>query len=55
MMRITCLSMAGLLTLPLLGAIQEPIGIEGGPVSVTPGWEWGVREYLGVPFAAPAA
>ncbi len=52
-MRITCLSLAGLLALPLLGAIQEPIKIEGGLISGTPGWGWGIREYLGIPFAAP--
>src|SRR5947209_7312130 len=54
-MRITGLSLAGLLALPLLGAIQEPIKIEGGLISGTPGWGWGIREYLGIPFAAPPA
>ena len=52
-MRITFLSLAGLLTLPLFGAIQEPVKIEGGLIAGTPGWGWGVREYLGIPFAAP--
>lgn len=52
-MRITWVSLAGLLALPLFGAIQEPIKVEGGLISGTPGWGWGVREYLGVPFAAP--
>src|ERR1051326_8305981 len=52
-MRITCFTLAGLLALPLLGAIQEPIKVEGGLISGTPGWGWGVREYLGIPFAAP--
>ncbi|HTS24485.1 MAG TPA: carboxylesterase family protein [Bryobacteraceae bacterium] len=52
-MRITCLSLAGILAFPLLGAIQEPIKVEGGLISGTPGWGWGVREYLGIPFAAP--
>ncbi len=41
------------MSLPLLGAIQEPIRTEGGLISGTPGWAWGVREYLGIPFAAP--
>lgn len=52
-MRTTCLSIAGMLMLPLFGAIQEPIRIEGGLISGTPGWGWGIREYLGIPFAAP--
>jgi para-nitrobenzyl esterase len=42
-----------LLSAPLFGAIQEPIKVEGGSISGTPGWGWGVREYLGIPFAAP--
>jgi para-nitrobenzyl esterase len=33
--------------------MQEPIRVEGGLISGTPGWGWGVREYLGIPFAAP--
>jgi para-nitrobenzyl esterase len=52
-MRITVLIWAGLAALPLLGAIQEPIRVEGGLISGTPGWGWGIREYLGIPFAAP--
>jgi para-nitrobenzyl esterase len=32
--------------------MQEPIKVEGGRISGTPGWAWGVREYLGIPFAA---
>jgi len=44
---------AALSALPLLAAIQEPIKVEGGLVSGTPGWAWGVRAYLGIPFAAP--
>jgi para-nitrobenzyl esterase len=39
--------------LPLWAAIQEPIKVEGGLVSGTPGWAWGVRAYLGIPFTAP--
>ncbi len=39
--------------LPLSGAIQEPVKVEGGQLTGTPGWGWGVRAYLGVPFAAP--
>jgi para-nitrobenzyl esterase len=30
-----------------------PIQIEGGSISGTPGWAWGVREYRGIPYAAP--
>jgi para-nitrobenzyl esterase len=44
---------AALLALPLWGAIPEPVRVEGGLVSGTPGWAWGVRAYLGIPFAAP--
>jgi len=47
------LAVAGFLALPLFGGIQEPIKVEGGLISGTPGWGWGVREYLGIPFAAP--
>jgi carboxylesterase type B len=46
------LCFAALSALPLLAAIQEPIKVEGGLVSGTPGWGWGVRAYLGIPFAA---
>jgi para-nitrobenzyl esterase len=52
-MRITGISLAALAVLPLLAGIQEPIKVEGGSISGTPGWGWGVREYLGIPFAAP--
>jgi para-nitrobenzyl esterase len=38
---------------PIAAAIQEPIKVEGGLVSGAPGWAWGVRAYLGIPFAAP--
>jgi para-nitrobenzyl esterase len=47
------LSFAALASVPLPAAIQEPIKVEGGLVSGTPGWGWGVREYRGIPFAAP--
>jgi para-nitrobenzyl esterase len=53
MLRIRDLTLVILLALPLCGAIQEPIQVEGGQISGTPGWGWGVREYLGIPFAAP--
>lgn len=52
-MRLTRSILAGLLSLPLVAAIQEPIRVEGGLITGTPGWGWGVREYLGIPFAAP--
>jgi para-nitrobenzyl esterase len=51
--RSVALSFAALLASPLLAAIQEPIKVEGGLVSGTPGWAWGVRQYRGIPFAAP--
>jgi para-nitrobenzyl esterase len=44
---------AALLGWPLLAAMREPIQVEGGLVSGTPGWAWGVRQYRGIPFAAP--
>jgi para-nitrobenzyl esterase len=50
---LAALCFAALWALPLLAAIQEPIKVEGGLVSGTPGWAWGVRAYLGIPFAAP--
>lgn len=33
--------------------LQEPIHVEGGMISGTPAWAWGVRLYRGIPFAAP--
>ncbi len=47
------LCLAALLALPLAAAIQEPIKVDGGLVSGTPGWGWNVREFRGIPFAAP--
>ncbi|MDE3198930.1 MAG: carboxylesterase family protein [Acidobacteriota bacterium] len=47
------IAIAALAALPLLAGIQEPIKTEGGLITGTPGWGWGVREYLGIPFAAP--
>ena len=47
------LCFAALAALSLQAAIQEPVKVEGGLVSGTPGWAWGVRAYLGIPFAAP--
>jgi para-nitrobenzyl esterase len=47
------LCVAAASVLPLAAAIQEPVKVEGGLVSGTPGWAWGVREYRGIPFAAP--
>src|SRR5437764_6802619 len=51
-----CIAFLALTLFPVLtlfGGIQEPIKVEGGLISGTPGWGWGVREYLGIPFAAP--
>ena len=42
----------GLVVLPLPAGMHEPIKVEGGLISGTPGWAWNVREYLGIPFAA---
>jgi para-nitrobenzyl esterase len=47
--------LALLVAMPLAAAMQEPIAVDGGMVSGTPGWGWGIREYLGIPFAAPPA
>lgn len=47
------LILAAAFVLPLLAGISEPIKVEGGLVSGTPGWGWGVREYRGIPYAAP--
>jgi para-nitrobenzyl esterase len=45
-------ALAVLFALPLLAGISEPIKVEGGLVSGTPGWGWGIREYRGIPYAA---
>jgi carboxylesterase type B len=37
----------------LLAAIQEPKPVEGGLITGTHGWGWNVREFRGIPFAAP--
>ena len=50
-LRLLCF--AALSVLPLAAAIREPIKVEGGLLSGTPGWAWGVRQYRGIPFAAP--
>jgi len=42
-----------LIVLPLLAGVSDPVEVEGGMVSGTPGWGWGVREFRGIPFAAP--
>jgi para-nitrobenzyl esterase len=34
-------------------ALKEPIQVEGGLVSGTPAWGWGVRLFRGIPYAAP--
>jgi para-nitrobenzyl esterase len=52
-MQTKLLTLIAILALPLSAAIQEPIKVEGGLISGTPGWGWNVREYLGIPFAAP--
>ncbi len=52
-MRIKGLSLAILVCVPLIGGIKEPIRVDGGQITGAPGWARGVREYLGIPFAAP--
>jgi para-nitrobenzyl esterase len=47
------LGLAGLSAFPLPAGIPDPIQVDGGLVSGTPGWGWGVREFRGIPFAAP--
>jgi carboxylesterase type B len=49
------LLVAGTFVPPLLAGIAEPIKVEGGLVSGTPGWGWNVRGFRGIPFAAPPA
>jgi para-nitrobenzyl esterase len=34
-------------------ALQEPIRVDGGLITGTPAWGWGVRLYRGIPYAAP--
>ena len=41
------------IVIPVLAGMQEPIKVEGGLVSGISGWGWNIREYLGIPFAAP--
>lgn len=38
---------------PLQAALQEPIEVEGGLIRGTAGWGWNVREFRGIPYAAP--
>ena len=39
--------------IPLVAALPEPVKVDGGLISGIPAWGWGVREYRGIPFAAP--
>jgi para-nitrobenzyl esterase len=52
-MRTSRLLLITMISAPLLAGIHEPIQVEGGQITGTPGWGWGIREYLGIPFAAP--
>jgi para-nitrobenzyl esterase len=38
---------------PASGAISEPVHVEGGLISGIPAWARGVRQYRGIPYAAP--
>ncbi len=49
---VAALFLVAVVVMPLTAAIQEPIKVEGGLVSGTPGWGWNVREFRGIPFAA---
>lgn len=42
-----------IMVMTAMAAIQEPIKVAGGMIKGTPGWGWGIREYRGIPFAAP--
>src|SRR6266566_985752 len=53
LLMILAASLTGLPSLGIRAAIDEPVRVDGGLISGTPGWGWGVREYLGIPFAAP--
>jgi para-nitrobenzyl esterase len=50
---ISSLAMAGALAATLHAGIQEPIKVDGGLITGRPSWEWNVRAYRGIPFAAP--
>jgi para-nitrobenzyl esterase len=52
-MRVIRIAIAVMAALRLSAGIVEPIRTEGGLITGTPGWGWNVREYLGIPFAAP--
>jgi para-nitrobenzyl esterase len=52
-MSMTRFCLAALVGARLFAGIQEPIQVDGGQITGTPGWGWGVREYLGIPFASP--
>jgi para-nitrobenzyl esterase len=47
------ITLAAVAISPLLAGIPDPVKVDGGMISGTPGWGQGVREYLGIPFAAP--
>ncbi|MCC6987889.1 MAG: carboxylesterase family protein, partial [Acidobacteria bacterium] len=38
---------------PRAAAFPEPITIDGGQITGIPAWGWNVREYRGIPYAAP--
>lgn len=49
-----CLALAALATAPVVAdRLAEPIAVEGGTVSGVPAWGFDVREFRGIPFAAP--
>ena len=50
---LVAVSVAAFSVCRLVAGIQEPIQTETGLVSGTPGWAWRVREFRGIPFAAP--
>jgi para-nitrobenzyl esterase len=42
-----------LFAIPALKGLRQPIQIEGGAITGTPAWGWGVQLYRGIPYAAP--
>lgn len=49
-----CVLLAGLFAAgTLVAALQEPIPVAGGLIRGTAGWGWDVREFRGIPYAAP--
>jgi para-nitrobenzyl esterase len=50
---LTVAAMALAMAAPVTAIFPEPIKVEGGLISGVPAFGWGVREFRGIPFAAP--